>query len=226
MASSDYPLSVPVVGFATGRGVRSRAVGTERRGTAVGTAPAGPRSRTAPHDGSTKSPGSLRRGMAVPGGGVPDWVTLTDDEEVVWIGRPSLHRIAPRIVGGAVLVLVGLLLNAFLPQDLPFRGAAYLPVPLGMLVVAVAYVRHQSVRYVITTNEVYKKTGLISREVTTLRLDRVQNTTFTQSLFERFLSYGDLYIETAGTAGTEMVFEAVPDPEGVSSQLTEQLDRL
>ncbi|PSP96482.1 hypothetical protein BRC94_12660 [Halobacteriales archaeon QS_5_70_17] len=164
--------------------------------------------------------------MAAVVGGAPDWVTLTDDEEIVWTGTPSLHRIVPQIAAGGFLMLAGMLLNAFLPQDLPFRGAAYLLVPLGMLVVGVAYVRHQSVRYVITTNEVYKKTGVVSRRVTTLRLDRVQNTTFRQSLTERFLSYGDLYIETAGTASTEMVFEDVPDPQEVSSMLTQQLDRI
>lgn len=158
--------------------------------------------------------------------GVPDWVTLTDDEEVVWSGAPSLHKITPQIAVGALISLAGLLLNVFLPSDVPFRGAAYLLVPIGMLVVGVAYVRHQSVRYVVTTNEVYKKTGLLSRRVTTLRLDRVQNTTFTQSLGQRLLSYGDLYIETAGTGGTEMVFKSVREPQRVSSLLTEQLDRL
>ncbi|MFC5972368.1 PH domain-containing protein [Halomarina salina] len=158
---------------------------------------------------------------------VPEWVTLGDDEQVVWSGTPSLLLATGSLVAGVVVVLVGLALYGFLlPNDFEFRWVAWLLIPLGMLFVGYAYVRHQSTRYVITTNEVYHKTGLFSRQVTSLRLDRIQNTSFEQSFLERMLSFGDVHVDTAGSGGTEITFRAVSNPQQVSNLLTEQLDRM
>jgi uncharacterized membrane protein YdbT with pleckstrin-like domain len=156
---------------------------------------------------------------------LPDWVTLTGDERVVWSGRPSLYPIVTSILVGVLIAVFGLALYWALPNDLQYRWLAYLLVPGGLLVTGIAYVRHRSTYFVVTNNEVYKKTGIFSREVTSLRVDRIQNTTFTQSLGQRLLSYGDVHIDTAGSGGTEIVFESVEDPQEVSSLLSEQLDR-
>ncbi|MWG34058.1 PH domain-containing protein [Halomarina oriensis] len=157
---------------------------------------------------------------------VPEWVTLGEGEEVVWSGTPSLLVAVRSLLVGALLVVAGIVVYGFLlTPEFEFRWVAWLLIPLGMLVVAVAYVHHRSTRYVITTNEVYRKEGLLSRQVTSLRLDRIQNTSFEQSLLERLLSFGDVRVDTAGTGGTEITFEAVSDPQEVSGLLTEQLDR-
>lgn len=157
---------------------------------------------------------------------VPEWVTLGENEQVVWSGTPSLLLATGSLVGGFLVIVVGIALYGFLlPPDFEFEWVAWLLIPLGMALMAYAYLRHQSTRYVITTNEVYRKTGLFSREVTTLRLDRIQNTSFEQSLLERVLSYGDVNVDTAGSGGTEITFRAVSNPQEVSKLLTEQLDR-
>ena len=157
---------------------------------------------------------------------VPEWVTLGEDEQVVWSGSPSLLLAVGPLVGGFVVILAGLVLYGFVLTDFEYRNVVWLLIPLGMVLMAYAYVRHQSTRYVVTTNEVYHKTGLFSRQVTSLRLDRIQNTSFEQSLFERLLSYGDVHVDTAGSGGTEITFRAVSDPQEVSKLLTSQLDRL
>jgi uncharacterized membrane protein YdbT with pleckstrin-like domain len=157
---------------------------------------------------------------------VPEWVTLGESEEIVWSGSPSLIVIAGSLVGGLLLMTAGVVLYGFvLPSDFEFRWVAWLLLPLGMLVAGAAYVRHRSTRYVVTTNEVYRKTGLLSRRVTSLRLDRIQNTSFEQSFLERLLSFGDVHVDTAGSGGTEITFESVANPQEVSGLLTEQLDR-
>ncbi|WP_306060484.1 PH domain-containing protein [Natronococcus wangiae] len=45
--------------------------------------------------------------------------------------------------------------------------------------------------YVITDEEIYVKYGLISRDITQVRLDR-ENTAYDQSILERVLSFGDV----------------------------------
>lgn len=155
---------------------------------------------------------------------VPDWVTLTDGEEVVWTGGPTLLAAAGPIVGGALLVLAGLAGAGALTE--PLRWLALAVAAVGLVVVAATYVRVQSTRYVLTSEEVYRKTGILSRRVTNLRLERIQDTSFSQSLLQRIFSYGDVHISTAGSTGAELRIEDVSDPQHVSAVITRQLDAL
>lgn len=84
--------------------------------------------------------------------------------------------------------------------------------------------RWRAVRYLVTTEELYRKRGLVSRDVKNLRLGQVQNTGFTQSAVQRLLGYGTVTVSTAGSGGTELAFANVPDPERVNGVVTEQLD--
>ncbi|MFC7158100.1 PH domain-containing protein, partial [Halomarina halobia] len=122
---------------------------------------------------------------------VPDWVTLGPNEQVVWSGHPSLYPAALSLVAGAVLFLLGPVSFALLPEPWSLIGIGLLLA--GIAVALVTYFRHRSTRYVITSNEVYEKRGLLSRQVTSLRMDRVQNTTYEQSFLQRLLSYGDVH---------------------------------
>lgn len=151
---------------------------------------------------------------------VPEWVTLTEGETVRWSGHPSYRPVAIYIGLGLVVALAGAVLAAlFQPWWAPL-----LLVPVGLAISGRYLVERWTVRYVVTSEEVYKKRGLYTRNVTQLRLDRVQNTSFNQSVFERFLDYGDIHVETAGSDTTELVFEDVPHPERVNKIITEGLD--
>lgn len=155
---------------------------------------------------------------------VPDWVHLTDDEELVWTGHPSLRPVAPILAFGVLLILVGIGLTSIAPPA--FWYAPLVLVPVGLVIVVRWYLLRWAVKYAITSEEVYKKTGILSRDVTQLRLDRVQNTSFSQSLVERLLSYGDIRVDTAGSGATELVFEDINRPDEVNGIITRQLDEI
>lgn len=152
-----------------------------------------------------------------------DWVHLTDGESVLWAGTPSLYPAAPAIAVGFALSLLG----AWLFRDVPLPVVPqWLPlvlVPIGTLVSAWTYLSRWSTRYVFTTNAIYEKTGILSRTVTRVPLDRVQNTAFDQSWVERALSYGDIAIYTAGSGGLDLSLRDVPDPKRVNALVTTQL---
>lgn len=167
---------------------------------------------------------------------VPGWVTLTEGEEVVWKGPPSLIPYLMQMVVPAASLLAGLVVLV-VPVDALLPGAALqLPPTLrlaiaGFLVLAgvvglafelIAWYSH---RYLITTDEVYHKYGLISRDVTNLRVDRIETTNFTQSILGRLLSYGTVHIATAGTDAAEIVFPKVNDPADVVERITRLLDQ-
>ena len=154
---------------------------------------------------------------------VADWVTLTEGEEVLWQGHPSLRLITPSVVVGLVLALGGVALTVVL-TDPTVRWLPLLGIPIGIAVVAWAYVSLVSTRYVLTSEEVYRKRGIFDQSVAQIRLDRVQNTTFSQSPTERLFSYGDITIYTAGSDTMDITLENVPNPQEVNQRLTEALD--
>ena len=97
---------------------------------------------------------------------------------------------------------------------------------LGVALAVASYLRVRAVEYLITSTELYRKRGLLSRSVRNLRLDRVQDSGFEQGALQRLLGYGTVRVSTAGGGGVEMRFRAVADPEAVNARITRQLDRV
>lgn len=153
---------------------------------------------------------------------VPTWVTLTPEERVIWKGHPSLWLVGWLIIVSLGIIAIGIGVYVFFEGILRFLSV--IPIAIGVLIMGRAYLSHKSVYYVLTTQEVYKKSGLFSRSVMNIRLDRIQNTSFTQSFLERFMKYGTIEIDTAGTGGTELILYAVSNPKHVNGLITEQLD--
>lgn len=164
----------------------------------------------------------------------PDWVTLTDGEEVVWSSPPALFPYLTTMAMPLLLLVAGLVVfvvpvESVLPVDATVPGIVRLGATgvlavAGLLGVTVEVLRWRSRRFLVTTEEVYHKQGLISRDVTNVRLEQIQNTTYTQSVLGRLLSYGDVRITTAGTDRSEVVFRKVADPGSVVAEITRQLD--
>lgn len=170
---------------------------------------------------------------------VPDWVTLTDGETVVWRGGPSTARVVQELLGETLVVVVGLAVvavgsGAVAAVDPPtlsvvplgLVGVGLAVALLGVALGAVTYLRFRAIEYLITTSELYHKQGLLSRSVRNLRLERVQDSGFQQSAVQRLLGYGTVHVSTAGGGGVELRFRNVPDPEAVNGRITRQLDRV
>ena len=158
----------------------------------------------------------------------PDWFHISDDDDVVWESRPHPITMGAGLPVGVVLALLGLVLAGWTAGD----GVGVLTI-VGVLVAlggaGLAFARYlvwTNTRYVITTSELYKKYGVVSRDVTQFRLDRVQNTSLSQGVIGRALGYGDLTVYTAGSGDPELTFERVPSPERASSLLSDQLEEM
>lgn len=161
----------------------------------------------------------------------PDWLSAESDETVVWVGEPRIWRIWPTVVA-AVLVSVGAvggvayLTGRSTVVDGPTETAAAWGlaglVVLGMAaMVAAAYLRVEHTDYVLTDQHVYRKTGILSRRVTGLGLDRVQETTLTKDVTGNYFDYGTVAISTAGSSGTDLALTDLNDPESFRDRLQE-----
>lgn len=129
-----------------------------------------------------------------------DWLTLDAGEEVIWSGTPHLLGHVWVFVAGALLV--------------PLFG-------VGLAMIAWAYLRLTNTAYVISTESVYKKTGVLSRTVTEIGHEKIQDTSYSQTVVGRYVGFGTVEISTAGGSGVEMRLAYVPAPLDVQSRLDE-----
>lgn len=164
---------------------------------------------------------------------VADWVHLTEDEEVLWADYPSIYTIWSDILFSLVLIVIGIAFTIALTLPLDwvpeFLTGKWAWTPLILVVAGIVFGGIQygllrRTRYVITSEEVYRKEGLISQNVTSIRHDRIQNTSCSQSALERALSFGDITIFTAGSDDQEILLTDVPHPQQVTGIITEALD--
>ncbi|SIS10955.1 PH domain-containing protein [Natronorubrum thiooxidans] len=159
-------------------------------------------------------------------GTTPDWFHISDDEDVVWESRPHPITMGLGLPAGVGLALVGLVFTGWTVTDeaglLTIVGLIVAVAGIGLALAR--YLVWTNTRYVITSTELYKKHGVVSRDVTQFRLDRVQNTSLSQSAVGRALGYGDLTVYTAGSGDPELVFERVSNPERASRLLSDQLE--
>lgn len=156
----------------------------------------------------------------------PDWFHISDDDDIVWESRPHPISMGTGLPVGIGLAIVGFVLAGWTAGD----GAGILTLvgfvvaAAGLTLAGARYLVWTNTRYVITTAELYKKYGVVSRDVTQFRLNRVQNTSLSQSVAGRALGYGDLTVFTAGSGDPELTFERVPNPERASQLLSDQLE--
>jgi len=127
-----------------------------------------------------------------------DWLTLDGDEEVLWTSHPHRLSLLPALVIGVPLSVV----------------------LIGIPIVVGAYLNYVNTDHVVTTSGVYKKTGVLSRDVGKIGFEKVQNISYTQSALGANVGYGTVEISTAGGSGVEMTFRSVPDPAEVHCSTT------
>ncbi|KAB1188670.1 MULTISPECIES: PH domain-containing protein [Haloferax] len=149
---------------------------------------------------------------------VDDWMARGADETVVWEGRPRIQTILPSI--GVGVVVAGGALAAATTIDEPLVGLLAL---FGLLFPVWSYLRVTNTRFVVTNRALYRKTGVFSRTVQRVSLDRVQNSTFSQGITGSLFDYGTVSVEAAG--GGEIQFEDVDDPREVRTVIDGRLGR-
>jgi uncharacterized membrane protein YdbT with pleckstrin-like domain len=142
---------------------------------------------------------------------------LNPGEEVILDLRPHWWRIFPAstlLAGAVILALLALTLTG---ND-AVRVLAGLLV-LGALSYFVSrYVLWTSENFVVTSERVIHRSGVIAKRGIEIPLDRINTVFFNQTLFERVLKAGDLGVESAGEGG-QQTFEAVRKPSLVQQEI-------
>ena len=154
---------------------------------------------------------------------------LTDDEMVVLDLHPHWIRLVWPLTCAVVVLLLAVLGVFFTPN-----GAVQHPVQYLILIVAVAalvyltirpWLRWVTTRYVLTTERVLLRHGILTRTGHDIPLGRINDVSFEQSLFERIFGSGTLTIESGGERG-QLSLASVPGVEQVHLRIYELGDDL
>jgi uncharacterized membrane protein YdbT with pleckstrin-like domain len=136
-------------------------------------------------------------------------VDLHADERVVFEGHPSWRGLLSFYLGGVagavvVAVIAGLLTS--------FVVGLLVGVVLVAGVLLFGFVKRMSTTYLVSTQRLYIRRGLLSKREQQTRIDRVQNVNTAQSLRDRVLRVGTVDFDTAGTDDSEFRFVGIADP--------------
>jgi uncharacterized membrane protein YdbT with pleckstrin-like domain len=143
---------------------------------------------------------------------------LHPGEQVVFEGHPSWRALLSFYIGGvaaavAVAIVVALITSVVVGV---LAAAALVAAVLGF-----GLFKRMSTTYLVSTQRLYIRRGLLAKRVQQTRIDRVQNVNTDQSLRERVLRVGTVDFDTAGSDDSEFRFVGIANP----GQVVNAVDR-
>jgi uncharacterized membrane protein YdbT with pleckstrin-like domain len=137
---------------------------------------------------------------------------LHPGEELVFDGHPSWRSVLGFYVIGVAVAAAAAAIGAL-------ASGAAIAVLAGVVVLAlvllVGFVKRMATRYVITTERLHIRRGILAKATQETRIQRVQNVNTEQSFFERVVQVGTVDFDTAGTDDSEFRFVGVATPSDV-----------
>ena len=168
--------------------------------------------------GATRAVGTL---LVVP---IPRKL-LNDDEEVVVDLRPHWSFLIGPVLGAIGVIVVAVAILVAFPSAPGAVIVAVLVVLAGAMIwLAGRYARWASTSFVLTSTRVVYRTGVFSRHGREIPLERVNDITVHQTILERLVGSGRLFVESAGRMGEE-AFIGVPHCVAVQKAIHQQLEQ-
>jgi uncharacterized membrane protein YdbT with pleckstrin-like domain len=150
---------------------------------------------------------------------------LNDGEDVSLDLRPHWWYFANHIFTGLPLLVIFIAIVAEISGDaqrvlLDIWGVVTI-VWAAWLVLQ--YLKWNFTHFVVTSDRVIYRTGVLGKHSVEIPLERVSNINFNQSVLERMIGAGDLEIESAGRDGQSR-FDDVQRPPVVQQEIYKQME--
>jgi uncharacterized membrane protein YdbT with pleckstrin-like domain len=140
---------------------------------------------------------------------------LNEGEEVILDLRPHWAFFLGR-VAVLLLAVVALIVAAALGAHDLVLLALGVVVLVALARLVTRYLRWTTSEFVVTTDRLILRSGIVSKRGIEIPLERVNTVFFHQRFGERLLRYGDLVVESGGERGRQVISD-VPHPERVQS---------
>jgi len=137
---------------------------------------------------------------------------LHPGEEIVFEGHPSWRGVLSFYLKGLLIALVvGVVV--WLVAAVGWGILAF----AAIMVVAVlaGFVVRMGTHYVITSQRLRIRRGILAKKVQQTSIDRVQNVNTDQSFVDRVLRVGSVDFDTAGTDDSDFTFRGVSEPSDI-----------
>ncbi len=147
---------------------------------------------------------------------------LYSEEEIVLDLRPHWWFFASQ----ASALFGALLLGVFaitLVQNSIISIAALALVVFVLVWLIARYVVWSTTSFVVTTDRLISRLGVLSRQGIEIPLERVNTVFFSQTFFERLIGSGDLEIESASEQGSQK-FSNIRRPLNVQNEIYRQME--
>lgn len=138
-------------------------------------------------------------------------------EQVLLRFRPHWKVLLPGMVWAVLLAALTGMALAALPASWRWwsvAGALTLWLPLATR----SAVSWWSTTYMLTTERIVVRRGLIGRTGTEIPLESITNVLFRQRALQRLLGYGDVLVESAGSRGQSRL-DDIPHPDAFQSEI-------
>jgi uncharacterized membrane protein YdbT with pleckstrin-like domain len=147
---------------------------------------------------------------------------LNDNEDIVLDLHPHWWFFAPPLLALVAVTAIGIWVWG--ATDVPWLQVPVAVMILGFLVwFGQRYTRWRNINFVVTTDRLIYRHGVLAKHGIEIPLDRVNTVFFRQSLFERMVGAGDLIIESAGEMGRQH-FTDVRKPSDVQNEIYRQIE--
>jgi len=152
---------------------------------------------------------------------------LAENEDLILDLRPHWWQlVGPTLVTVLIVVAaaVALLLMPGVDRSgLGGEATGAAAVLLFLVLVVPRVVTWATTHFVVTSDRLIFRHGLIAKYSKEIPLERLNDVTFSQSFFERLIGAGDLQIESAGEHG-QSTFEDIRRPEAVQLEIYRQME--
>jgi Bacterial PH domain len=151
---------------------------------------------------------------------------LTEGESIVVELRPTWLVLGwPLVAAVASAVFAVVIVVSFpsAPVGVSYFLLALVLVAGGWLLVR--WLVWHTTTIVLTTSRILERRGVLSRTGVEIRLDRVNELSYRQTLLERIVHTGSLEVEVGGETGV-VIFSHLPQPAALQSLITEQIDAM
>lgn len=147
---------------------------------------------------------------------------LRPGERVIVDVRPRGWVLVPRVLLALVVVA------GAITAQVAGVGKAVAWVLVAVLVVCllwllVGYLRWITTSFLLTSDRLVHRSGLLSRNMREIPLDQLSDIGYHQTILERIVGIGDLRLESAGRDSVE-TFEGLPHPAKIQMEIHRQLE--
>jgi uncharacterized membrane protein YdbT with pleckstrin-like domain len=105
-------------------------------------------------------------------------------------------------------------------------GVISIPVfGFGLVILLWVVVQRYGNRFYIEKSKIESRSGIVSKELRSIRLENLRDVHMKQSVMQRLFSVGDIAFSSSGQSTQEVVFSGIENPQALKDSVDDFLNR-